>query len=251
MTTQTGKLASETITITKAVRMRATKKVHDVTTLNIAHPQAAHIDFNEIALALARTARFSGLGANTISVACHSRIVCEEVMRALDARRDEFTEVEYWEISLVGLLHDCHEAFIGDMTRPVQHYFAGHCAGFTQARDRLTQQLDAAIFEKAGISELKPAARELVASIDDRVGAVEAVLNKIVNGNDVTMTDRMLMLRIEREQTAPLHEDAQRFHDMAAQLIAALAATRSCHVRKLPRSRRTGPLCRHPRGRGQ
>jgi hypothetical protein len=70
------------------------------------------IEVNHITHCLARIARFNGL--TTYSVAAHSIHVSE----ILEGEGDSAL------VQLVGLLHDAHEAYIGDITTPVKQLFA-------------------------------------------------------------------------------------------------------------------------------
>jgi 5'-deoxynucleotidase YfbR-like HD superfamily hydrolase len=73
-------------------------------------PRTSDVDFLEIAHALANIPRFLGHTSQPISVAEH----CVRVHDWLVQRNHPAP------ICLLGLLHDAHEAFIGDITTPVK-----------------------------------------------------------------------------------------------------------------------------------
>lgn len=71
-------------------------------------PQPHHIRLGDIAHALARIPRFNGATTQPWSVADHSLLVVDLMPAGLPP-----------DIYLAGLLHDAHEAYIGDITSPV------------------------------------------------------------------------------------------------------------------------------------
>jgi len=81
-------------------------------TLDLRHPQAADVSTLDIAHSLALTNRFTGHTSRPYSVAEHSLLV-EEIM----AR-------EYGPLPpaalLAGLVHDAHEAYLGDISTPLK-----------------------------------------------------------------------------------------------------------------------------------
>lgn len=76
--------------------------------LRTPHVEPGHL-FTEIAPALARIPRFNGHTVEAYSVAQHS-VLCAE------AAEDETGDLE---LAAYCLLHDAHEAYVGDITRPV------------------------------------------------------------------------------------------------------------------------------------
>ena len=100
----------------------------DITTLSI----------EEVAHSLARLARFSGhtRGAVPYSVAQHSVHVAEHL--------SGFGQ----QVELDGLLHDAHEALLGDITSPVKSALRHYGGGY--ALDELDNTLAAAIHDRFG-----------------------------------------------------------------------------------------------------
>lgn len=78
--------------------------------VDLANPHISDICFDDIAHHLALINRYAGATEFPISVAQHSLYV----LRILTARNA--TPLQ----RLLGLLHDAHEAYLGDITRPVQ-----------------------------------------------------------------------------------------------------------------------------------
>ena len=106
-------------------------------------PTAEQVRLGEIAHALAGLNRFCGHSNPYISVAEHSI----RVARILEetGHRDDPT------ILLYGLLHDAHEAYTGDMTRPLQLALQVECPGFKQAWARIQHDIQCCIHEAAGL----------------------------------------------------------------------------------------------------
>jgi len=76
--------------------------------INFHNPGDYKYDINEIATLLSKVIRFNGFGTD---VATHSLYVAE-VLLDLTANP---------HIALLGLLHDAHEAYTGDITTPIKH----------------------------------------------------------------------------------------------------------------------------------
>ncbi len=80
---------------------------------DLANPSAMDVDWRAIAASLAKICRFNGATTSHYSVAQHSIIVASQLPP---------------ELRLYGLLHDAHEAVMGDITRPMREAIA-HFAG--------------------------------------------------------------------------------------------------------------------------
>lgn len=103
---------------------------------DLLEPRAEDVDFREIADTLAQINRFNGATEKPISVAQHTLIAASAAQ----------TELRPWV-----LLHDCHEAYMGDITTPVRRVLALYEVGVIRALAALTEQLDAAIHKAAGL----------------------------------------------------------------------------------------------------
>ena len=120
-------------------------------------PKPEHIDVRDVAVGLARTARFNGHSTAFYSVAQHSVVVHDLAPTALRP---------------YALLHDAHEAYIGDITSPVAAALA-HLAGHDFVEE-LKQRFDAAIFAAFGLPwPLEPARAEMLRQLDRQALACE------------------------------------------------------------------------------
>lgn len=115
-------------------------------------PDCRLVDFAEMGDALARIARFSGhIGAGPYSVAQHSVLGADEILR----------ETGDVAAAAAFLLHDGHEAYLGDKTSPVAEaevetaafLFPGGGALVKQVNQLMKQRIDIAIYKAAGMGE--------------------------------------------------------------------------------------------------
>lgn len=111
-------------------------------------PAPEDIHWPDVADALAKIARFNGhtVGA-PYSVAQHCIIVAGQLPPA-------------WRP--YGLLHDAHEAYVGDVCRPVKQ--ALHRLGASTAVDALATAADAAILNAAGL--IHPVPRDIALAVN-------------------------------------------------------------------------------------
>ncbi|WP_257164656.1 hypothetical protein [Bradyrhizobium sp. SRS-191] len=114
-------------------------------------PKAGDIDFGVLAEHLAKTNRYNGATPGVAySVADHCVIGASEIMQQ---------EGDY-EIASYFLLHDGHEAFLGDDTTPkkraiavvAEQAFGVLASSVMEAFDQLADRFDAAIHEAAGLA---------------------------------------------------------------------------------------------------
>lgn len=142
--------------------------INDVTgrAIDLVHPVAEQVDFAAIAHALSNVNRYGGNADQTVSVALHTIIgfdLCPEPLRA------------QW------LLHDCHEARINDVVRPVESALAAVAeegrAGFGEVVRRAYAELrrrhDVVIYAAAGVPLPNAKVREAIEEIDRRCIATE------------------------------------------------------------------------------
>lgn len=125
----------------------------------------------DVAPALARTPRFGGhVSSGPYSVAQHSVIGAEVLLE----------ETGNANLAAHFLLHDAHEAYLGDITRPVEgaiaHAVAGLLLGVVDpvtavehAIAGVKHRIDCAIFVAAGIGHPTPAVADQVKAMDARM----------------------------------------------------------------------------------
>lgn len=108
-------------------------------------PQAQTIDIRDIACGLSRINRFSGATRLPLNVADHSI----NVVRWLGMlKAPPITQ-------MLGLLHDAHEAYMGDITTPVRRQVKA-CVSIDVFR-QIADQLDQVIRSAFGLAELTDA----------------------------------------------------------------------------------------------
>lgn len=121
-------------------------------------PRADAVIWPDIAESLAKICRFGGHARHHYSVAQHSVLVADLLPPALRA---------------YGLLHDAHEAFLGDVTRPLKRALA--TLGEGRAMAELTRRADAAIHAAAHLPwPLSAADAAAVKAADNIALATEA-----------------------------------------------------------------------------
>lgn len=141
---------------------------------------ARDIVLSDVARPLSRLCRFNGHTRDFYSVAQHcvlvSLLVQDERRRAEKARAEarakgevanvvsldplDWLQAERW-----GLLHDAHEAWLGDVPRPLKEL--GSCA------HEWAWRIDAAVQQWAGMHELSASVRNLVSAMDHVALATE------------------------------------------------------------------------------
>lgn len=82
---------------------------------DLADPKPEMIDLEDIAKALSKYCRFGGQCDVFYSVAEHSVLVSDFILRKYDNK----------QLALAGLFHDAHEAYTGDRTFPIKQYPQG------------------------------------------------------------------------------------------------------------------------------
>ena len=133
--------------------------------LDLAQPSPAAIDVTDIALALSRICRFGGLSNRFYSVAQHAVLVSNIVSEDL-ARPD---------LAFDALHHDSHEAYVGDLPRPVRALLRD---GGESNYDDLCSALNAAIARALGCNPFQPQTPDgaVIAQADDLALIAEASL---------------------------------------------------------------------------
>ncbi len=103
-------------------------------TWDLLTPSAEDVHWPDIAESLAKLCRFNGHTTHFYSVAQHCCLVADSLPP---------------EWRLHGLLHDAHEAFVGDQTSPLKESFKA--LDGIAALERLTEITDRAIYAAAGM----------------------------------------------------------------------------------------------------
>lgn len=125
--------------------------------VDLISPVASQITIDDIAHHLSRINRFNGATTHPYSVAQHSIYVS---MMLPD------------ELALQGLLHDAHEAYLGDLNTPLKNAI---CCDMIPA---IVNRLDRAIYESLGIDQPSPEARLLIKRADLQAMADEKAFLK-------------------------------------------------------------------------
>lgn len=143
------------------------KRVH------LLQPDVASIDVYDIAHHLARINRFNGAthGQHGINVACHSFWVADYLYHQT---RDAL-------LAMHGLLHDAHEAYLGDITGPVKAIPA-----VGQALRPIEQALQQAILDALKIPAMTRSQASQVKAADSLSLAIEARLAMASGGTHWT-----------------------------------------------------------------
>lgn len=117
-------------------------------------PRVEDIQFDDIAVSLSRTARFRGMTSEFYSVAQHCVLASRHVAAGF---------------ALAALLHDAHEAYTGDIPRPLKQLLNEASDG---AVKRIERRLDAVICDAFGYP-VKLLYRPEVEAIDEVLLATE------------------------------------------------------------------------------
>lgn len=132
-------------------------------TVDLQNPKEEDINWALIAQSLSRIARYSGLNGDdgAYSVAQHCVLGADALA------------IETGDTLVAGhfLLHDAHEAFLGDIARPVQQCFG---SGFRERLAKLKSRWDDVIYSTALLPPPQHfSERHLVTEMDERMLAFE------------------------------------------------------------------------------
>lgn len=111
---------------------------------DLVEPSPDMVRLEDIATALSRIVRFNGHTRRPYTVAEHSLIMSHVAPRGLE---------------LEALLHDAHEAYIGDISSPVRRCLRGTV-------EQLERKVDGAIRKRFGLSSAMP---EAIKDLDFRI----------------------------------------------------------------------------------
>lgn len=115
--------------------------------VDLLHPRAEQIALDDIAWHLAGIRRFNAATRCGWTVAAHSRLV-ERIIA------DRWPHVP--ALRLAALLHDAHEAYLGDITSPVKLALAQVDAGAALTLRTLEHGLQRAIHQALGLDRILP-----------------------------------------------------------------------------------------------
>lgn len=110
------------------------------------HPTAEQVTLSDIAHALSHTCRFGGHTERFYSVADHSVYVSELVEASTGSRH----------MALHGLMHDAHEAYLGDVPKPLKNLLGPEYELMCDAADLTIAQrfgLDAELFKDPAVKD--------------------------------------------------------------------------------------------------
>lgn len=127
-------------------------------------PTPDMIDMDDIAHHLALINRFAGATREPYSVAEHSLHVCDYLIEMYPGDR---------QLALYGLLHDAHEAYLGELISPAKWQMRAEAG--VDAYEMLARRLDRVIFQAAGLPPvMSPRIALAVADADAVMLATEA-----------------------------------------------------------------------------
>lgn len=127
--------------------------------VDLLDPDPATIHLQDIAVALARTPRFNGHTIDVFSVAQHSTLVLEILSETVPLSSACNTR-----LGLAALLHDAHEAYMGDITMPV-----ASVPGMAEPIRAMKARLQRAIHIRFGLPEALPESWRAAIAHADRV----------------------------------------------------------------------------------
>lgn len=139
------------------------------TTVDILNPDPATIRLDEIATSLSRKGRYCDLNERRITVAQHLMVAwhcARAVPYTIPSRPDPV--FSYPDFRAMILLHDAHEAYIGDIARPVKHLVDAETGGLIgRIEDGLDRAIYAALAPDLDIDAMKSAMSAAVRFYDN------------------------------------------------------------------------------------
>lgn len=107
--------------------------------LDLMNPKPNDIHLTEMAVSLARKGRYTDLSERPVTVLQHLAL-CNELA--------EEAGIDRMDVRLLIMLHDAHEAYTGDIARPLKKLVGRHAPGLIEG---IEGRLDAAILESLGL----------------------------------------------------------------------------------------------------
>lgn len=193
-------------------------------------PRADEVRHEDIVMSLSRLCRFNGHVSRTISVAEHSIKVAAmaEHLISLEVAAGNLSEQHAYQAALHGLMHDAHEAYLGDIIGPIKKCII-HAMGETW--ETVEGRVQAAILEAYGIAPPPPEVEEAVCMADKFALYCESLVLKAncdIPGHDKLPTpppDVMAVGMIRREEP-----DGDKVRDLFDSEVRRLVATFKGHV---------------------
>lgn len=129
------------------------------------------VSIADLSHALSRLCRYNGHVGYFLSVARHSIWVSQAVEASFGPHED----ID-WDLVQLGLLHDCAEAYIGDMVRPLKHGLTG----VAEAYLALEASIESVIAERFNLPYPHP---DIIKWADNNV-----LLNRELGGEEARWT---------------------------------------------------------------
>lgn len=133
----------------------------------IGTPSPDEVDIDDIAHALSNLCRFTGHTRKFFSVAEHSINVMRVVANLIVGKQEPVPRMQLKDTLTWALLHDAHEAYIGDISRPFKWYLETIAPGML---DSVLGRIDTAIEEHF---RLGPEPKALIKQADNICLAAE------------------------------------------------------------------------------
>lgn len=151
-------------------------------------PESRDVDILDIAHPLANICRFNGHSTRFYSVAEHSILMCEFARKMGHCGENLITF----------LLHDAHEAYVGDLTRPFKQSLRQTSEFLYDVYTKMFTRLDKAIFEGLGFDytylELN---KNLIKCLDNAILAKEKEILFPDSPNKWSLSEKPLDIKIE------------------------------------------------------
>ena len=176
-------------------------------------PDPSHVDFNDIADSLSTLCRFNGHCQGFYSVAQHSVLVMQIL---IDAGQADIYSDDGRKTLLYALLHDGHEAYMGDITTPMREAIATLSPDADKAIKTIAARIDAAIFYAAGLAPTMPPKTAALIKTADQIALATERRDVLADGPEWGIDLPPPMKRALRPQAYHLAHDTflMRFRDL-------------------------------------
>lgn len=133
---------------------------------DLANPRPEDVDPLDIAISLSRKCRFGGHCLKFYSVAQHVVLVTLWMAQSLQSTRDGWARTLLWSI-----LHDGHEPYTGDITRPMKRAMSRE--GYQNCLPQITERIDWAVRDRFGLGSIAGFMLDVVREFDLKLLATE------------------------------------------------------------------------------